>query len=50
MSGSTTALSVSWDFAEPIIMTAGQKIRLTPMSSVAYDVGVWGIEYTEETA
>ena len=50
VSGSTTALSVSWDFAEPIIMTAGQKIRLTPMSSVAYDVGVLGIEYTEETA
>lgn len=50
VSGSTTALSVSWIFAVPLTLTAGQKLRVTPRSSVAYQIGLWGIEYTEETA
>ena len=48
--GTDTVLSVAWLFASPLILTAGQKLRVTPMSSVAYTVGVWGIEYTEEAA
>ena len=50
VTASDTTLSVSWLFASPLVLTAGQKLRITPMSSVAYQVGAWGIEYTEETA
>ena len=50
VTASDTTLSVSWLFASPLVLTAGQKLRITPMSSVAYQVGAGGIEYTEETA
>ena len=50
VTASDTTLSVSWLFASPLVLTAGQKLRITPMSLVAYQVGAWGIEYTEETA
>jgi len=45
-----TALRLSYTLPSPITLTAGQRFEVKPLSSVAYDVGLWSVYITESDA
>lgn len=45
-----TALRLSFTLPTPITLTAGQRFEVTPLSSVAYDAGLWSLYLTESDA
>ena len=45
-----TTLLLVWNLTTPAVITAGQRIEVKHLASVAYTVGAFGIEYEESTA